>query len=157
MARGLSPCLSLQDFTVGRRLEKAALVLKLLPEKSIIHEIPVVRQSKISCMMAEKEWLDIFQTPASCRGITDMSYGHISGQGSQAVFIEDFRHQPLSLDTLHVSVRADSHYAASFLAAMLESMEAVIREDCGIRDSPDAEDSAFFIQAPVRHRHFPLK
>ena len=65
-----------KNLAVRRRLEKASPVLQIFSQLRGIHDIAVVGQGEIPRIMSEKERLDILDTSASCRGITDMSDGH---------------------------------------------------------------------------------
>ena len=114
-------------------------------------------QCKISRMVPEKERLHIlYPAPSGCR-VAHMAYSHAAGKGRQLRSIENFRHKALTLDPPHTPVRSCGNYAATLLPPVLQGMEGIICQVRGIRYTPDAEYSAFFIQTPAVHAYFPLK
>ena len=65
-----------KNLGIRRRLEKAALVLKLVTKLSVIYDLTVVSHREVSRVVMEKKRLDILRSLASRIAVTDMTDGH---------------------------------------------------------------------------------
>ena len=106
-------------------------------------------KSEIPCVVTEKERLDILDTASTCGRISHVAYRHRTRKRSHLLLVEHFGHKALTLDPPQLSGIVHGHYAAAFLSPVLQGMESVIDKACSLRHSPDAEDTAFFMQ-PLR-------
>ncbi len=135
-----------QDLAVGCGLEKAAAVLQIFPQLRGIHHVTIVDKGEITTVVPEEKRLDILDAATAMSGVAHVADRHISVERSEILAVEDFGHEPESLDPVKFSTIVDRDDSAAFLAAMLKGMETVVGHLGGVGDSPDTEHPAFFFK-----------
>ena len=135
-----------QDLAVGCGLEKAAAVLQVLSQLRGIDHVAVVDKGEVTAVVPEEKRLDILDAATAMGGVAHVADRHISVERSEILAVEDFGHEPESLDPVKFSIIVDRDDSAAFLAAMLKGMETVVGHLGGVGDSPDTEHPAFFFK-----------
>lgn len=146
-----------QNLAIGRRLEEAALVLKVVAQEFRIDDVPVVRHGEIARIVTEKERLHVLDAAASGRRVAHVADGHVAAQRSELLLVEDLGNQAVALDAAERAV-VHGHDSGALLSAMLQCVEAVIGQRRGIGHPEDAEHAALLMQLAVlnqlHHRLF---
>ena len=135
-----------QDLAVGCGLEKAAAVLQVLSQLRGIDHVAVVDKGEVTAVVPEEKRLDILDAATAMGGVAHVADRHISVERSEILAVEDFGHEPESLDPVKFSIIVDRDDSAAFLAAMLKGMETVVGHLGGVGHAPDTEHPAFFFK-----------
>ena len=109
-----------QDLAVGCGLEKAAAILQVLSQLGGIDHVAVVDKGEITTVVPEEKRLDILDAATAMGGVAHVADRHISVERSEILAVEDFGHEPESLDPVKFSIIVDRDDSAAFLAAMLK-------------------------------------
>lgn len=125
---------------------KAAAILQVLSQLGGIDHVAVVDKGEVTAVVPEEERLDILYAASAVCGVAHVADRHISVERSEILAVEDFGHEPESLDPVKFSLIVDRDDSAALLAAMLKRVEAVVGHLGGVRDSPDTEHPAFFFK-----------
>ncbi len=134
------------DFGIGGRLTDGAIRDDLAAERQAVGEVAVVGNRDAAFMQLGKERLDVAQRHFACRRVARVADGHEARELREScgvgVVIADETHALFGAELL--AVEGDD--TCSFLAAMLERMQAERRQRRGIRVPEDAEHAALFVQ-----------
>ena len=90
--------------------------------------------------------MDILDAATAMGGVAHVADRHISVERSEILAVEDFGHEPESLDPVKFSIIVDRDDSSAFLAAMLKGMETVVGHLGGVGHAPDTEHPAFFFK-----------
>ncbi len=134
----------------GRR-EEGALAFERGPDLPRVHEVAVVPEGQRAPPRGEDERLSVGEQRGPRRRVADVADRRPARQAREPRLAEDVgdvAHLPLDVDLPLVERRDPGR----FLAAVLEGVEAEVRQVGGIVRVADAEDAAFVREAaPVRH------
>ena len=97
----------------------------------------------------EEERLDVLNTLAACIAVTDVTYGHVSGQNRHPLLIEDFCHQAVSLDPMEHSFRVDRYDSAALLPPMLQSMKTIVCKISRILHTINTKHTTFVMRLVI--------
>ena len=141
------------DLTVTCPLEDAAGIFHLIAQPDRIDDLSIMRHRQRSAVRNREQRLHIFHRISSGRRIPYMPDGDIARQIIQPFSGEHLRDEPPSFLALHSQPIAD-RYAASFLSAVLQRMQPIIRQLSGMVHMIDPEYAALFMQF-IKHRVIP--
>ena len=139
-----------ENLAVGGGLEEAAPVLEIFAELDGVDQVAVVGQCEISGIVPEEERLDVLDSAATGGGVADVAHCHAAFQAGEIVIVEHLGDEALALDSSELAFIIDRDYSAAFLPPVLEGVKAVVGDFGGILHAIDAEDAAFFVNAPER-------
>lgn len=125
---------------------KAAAILQVLSQLGGIDHVAVVDKGEVTAVVPEEERLDILYAASAVCGVAHMADRHVTVQRTEILGVEDFGHEPESLDPVKFSIIVDRDDSAALLAAMLKRVEAVVGHLGGVGHAPDTEHPAFFFK-----------
>ncbi len=139
-------------FRVRGGREDRSIGLKLVLQRSGIHQVPVMGHCQAAECEVHQDRLDIECEASPCGGIAVMPDGHVTGKLFDAVFVEDVGHEAHGLLAVQLfAVRRND--ACRLLAPVLERIEPQIGKIGGIRMAEYPENTAFFMEL-VKHNHY---
>ena len=97
----------------------------------------------------EKERLYVFRSLASCIAVTDMTDGHLAGKLRHPLFVEDFGHKTISLDSMEFTNTIDSHDTAALLSSVLKSVQAIVSQTCSIFHTIDSKHTTLVMRLVI--------
>jgi hypothetical protein len=99
--------------------------------------------------MMEKERLDIFGSLAAGIAVTDMTYSHLALELFYLLFVEDFCHQTVSLDSMEYSIAVNSHDTATLLTSVLKGVQAIISQACSVLYTINSKHTTLMVQLVI--------
>src|SRR5436309_4718881 len=144
------------DFGVAGGLEDGALRFELVSKRDRVHEVPVVPEREHPLAKIDDQRLRVAKQGAYLRGVPVVADRDVTLQGIQHGSREHIGHEAHRLVVMEFdSVGRDD--PGALLPTVLERIEARVRQSGRVLGSPDAEDSAFLVQAiAVRSRNHTL-
>ena len=136
------------DLAVAGGLENGAARFEFIAETGGVGEVAVVADGDLAAGAIHDERLGVLDGGTARGRVADVAKGKVAGQGAEDVLVEHLRNEAHALVGAQVNAvgRRD---AGAFLAAMLERVQAVIRQFGGIRVAVDAEQTAVMSRLSV--------
>ncbi len=138
-----------EDLGVGRRLEDRSALLELLAELVGVREVSVVADGERALGVVDGERLRVLDVRAAGGRVADVTDGDAARQLREVLLAErvlDEAHRAVEVELLAVA-RDD---ARRLLAAVLERVQAEVREVRRLGVAVDAEDAALVAEMVVR-------
>jgi hypothetical protein len=129
------------DLAVDGRLEDGAQVLAFLAKLLRVHEVAVVRDRDRAVAIGGDERLEVRRMVRTRGGVTVVPDGARSGQRRDDVAREDLRDQTAPAVHMEPTIVRGAD-ACALLAAMLQRVEAQVREPGRFGMAEDPEDAA---------------
>ena len=140
------------DFAVGRGLKDRSIRLEFISQHLRVDQIAVVRKGEIAKGEIDGEGLHVLEILASRGRVPVMPDGHRPGQIPKHRVVVDIRYEAHAFMDMELFAVAGND-PGSFLAAMLQSIEAKVRQIRRFFVSIDPEDGALVVKLVVRqHR-----
>jgi hypothetical protein len=134
------------DLAVHRRLKNASLRLQLLAQEGGVGQVAVVRDGNLALRAIDRQRLRVLDARRARGRITRVSDRNGADQVMQHRTGENLRHQShAAMDPELLSGRAGDN-ARALLTAMLEGVEAVVRQFGGVGMTVNAEDTAIMFR-----------
>ena len=134
---------------IGGGLEQAAAPHQCPAQDVRIGEVAVVRHREAAKLEIGVEWLHVAEDRAAGRGVAVMADRTDAGQrGDHPRIAEVVADQAKAAMRMKVAA-IEGDDAGRLLAAMLQRVQAECRDGGGIRDVPDAEDTALLVELVV--------
>ena len=125
-------------------MEETSVALEITSQLLRIDYVAIVCQSEVPRIVSERKGLHVVQTPASGRRVTDVAYGHRSGQMFELLLREDLRHQTQTLLAVH-RLTVEGDYTAPLLTAVLKTVQRIIGYGSGVGYIEGAENTALLM------------
>lgn len=138
------------DFAIDGGAENGTAGFEFFAELGGVGEIAVVGDGDLAARAIHGERLGVAQMGRAGGGITGVADGHAADEAVEDFAVKNLRHETHSaVDAKLFAVTGDD--AGAFLAAMLERIEAVVRQFGGVRMSENAEDTTIMFGV-ILHR-----
>jgi hypothetical protein len=112
----------------------------------------------------KEEWLNILRSLASSVAITHMTDCHRSLKTSYLLLIEDLCHETITLNSMKITMRIDSHYTTTLLTSVLKGVQAIISKACSILNTIYSKHTTLMVEFVISitiltstHSYSPLK
>ena len=129
------------DLAVHRGLKDGALGLEFLAEQRGIGEVAVVGHGDLASGAIHRERLGVADVRRTRGGIAGMPHRHVPDQAVQDIALEDLGHQAHALVLAELAAVAGDD-AGTFLATVLEGVEAEVGELSRVRVAKNPKDAA---------------
>src|SRR5438552_1046324 len=135
------------DFAVSSGLKNRALALELEPQNVSVNKIAIVRDGHLPAHAIDHEGLRVFDRARAGRRITRVPDRTGSFELLQFGLAEDLRDKPhVFVDEKGCTRAVARHDPGAFLAAMLQSEQAVIRQHSRVWMTEHAEETALVVR-----------
>ncbi len=143
-----------QHLGVARRLEDGSLPHEVVAQLLGVDEVAVMADGDLAVGAVDDDRLRVVEPAVARRGVPDVADGTRPGEPRNRSLVEGVGHLAFRLAHLQPApVRRGD--AGALLAAMLQRVQAEVREVGGLRMTVDAEDAALFLEF-VHYRQGPL-
>lgn len=132
------------DFAIGGGLENCSPGFEFRAEGGRIDNVSIVRDGDGPADRVGDQGLGIGQSAGAAGRVTDMADCAIAFEPRERIGIENLRdeaHGTMDIETVSGPLTRDD--SGTFLPAMLQGKQTIIRQECRVFVAEDAEDAAF--------------
>ena len=134
-----------QDLGIAARLEDRAVAHEIVAQLARVDEVAVVGHGDLAVGAIDQERLGVVQPALAGGRIARVADREVTGQRLERGFVERVRHVAHRAGRTHAgTVGGDD--AGAFLAAVLQRVQAQVREVGRLGIAEDAEDAAFVLE-----------